>query len=156
MSVFVVVDPRRAGAEFLGPQQARFLRDIGESAVAVVVKKVVLPVCGDEKIVVAVVVVVPDRHAHPKHLHVQSRPVRYVRERAVMIVVIELGRRVFLNVAGPVHAVHKKNVRPAVVVVVNKGHSRPHCFGEKFLPESAVVVDKAESRLLRDIPELNR
>ncbi len=81
---------------------------------------------------------------------------RYVRERAVMIVVIELGRRVFLNVARPVHAVYKKNVRPAVVVVVNEGHSRPHCLGEKFLPESAVVVDKAESRLLRDIPELSR
>jgi len=59
-------------------------------------------------------------------------------------------------VAGPVHAVHKKNVRPAVIVVINEGHTRSHGFGKKFLPEGAIVVDEVEPGLLCDIPELNR
>src|SRR5256885_914046 len=95
-----------------------------------------------------------DLHAHSKHLHVQSRLVGYVGEGAVMIVVIELRRRVLLKVAGPVHAIHEKNVRPAVVVVVNEGHTWSHGFGEKFLSESAIVVDETEPGLLRDIAEL--
>src|SRR6202165_849224 len=92
LPVFVVVNPRGAGAEFLWAEQPRLLCDIGESAVGVVVKKAVLAVGSDKKIVVAVVVVVTNRYAHYKHLHVQSCLVGYVRERAVMIVVIELGR----------------------------------------------------------------
>ena len=155
MAVLVVVNPCGAGAEFLWPQQPRLLCDICESAVAVVVKKVTLAVGSNKKIVVAIVVVVPDRHPHSKHIDVQSRLVGCVRERAVMIVVIELGRRVLLNVPGPVHAVHEKNVWPAVIVVVNDGHTRSHGFGKKFLPEGAIVVDEVDSRLLRDIPELN-
>src|SRR5437016_11374639 len=155
MPVLVVVDPRCTCAEFLGPWQARFLRYIRESAVAVVVKKVALAVGGYEKIVVAVIVVVAHSHAHAKHLHLQSRLVGYVRERAVLIIVIELRRGVFLNVAGPVHAVHEKNVRPSVIVVVDEGHTRSHRFGEKFLSESAIVVDAAEPGLLRDVPELD-
>ncbi len=119
-------------------------------------KKVALAVGGNKEIVVAVVVEVADGHTHAKHFHLQARFVSHVRERAVMIVVIELGRRAFLDVAGPVHAVHEKNVWPAVIVVVNDGHTRSHGFGKKFLPEGAIVVDEVDSRLPRDIPELNR
>ena len=131
------------------------MRDVGERAVAVVVKKVALAVGGDEKIVVAVVVVVADGHSHSKHLDVESRFVRYVGERAVVIVVIELGRRVLLNVAGPVHAIHEKNVRPAVVVIVNEGHTGSHGFGKKFLSEGGIVVHEMDPGGLRDVPELN-
>ena len=119
-------------------------------------KKAALAVGSDKKIVVSVVVVVAHGHAHSKHVRVQSRLVRYLRERAVMIVVIKLGGRVFLNVAGPVHVVHKKNIRPAVVVVVDEGYTRSHGFGEKFLSESAIVVNELQPGLLRDIAELNR
>ncbi len=59
---------------------------------------------------------------------------------------IELGRRVFLNVAGPVHAIHEKNVRPAVVVIIDEGHARSHGFGQEFLPEGATVVNEMDSR----------
>ncbi len=156
MAVFVIVHPRGAGAEFLGPQQAGFLRDIGERAIAIVVKKAALSVGGDEKIVEAVVVVITNGHAHAEHFHVQSRLAGYVGERAVMIVVIELGCGVFQNVAGPIHAVHKKNVRPAVVVIVNEGHTGSHGFGEEFLPEGAMVVNEVDPGLLRDITELHR
>src|ERR1700737_2162857 len=120
MSILVVVNPRGAGAEFLGPQEAGFLRDIRESAVAVVVKKVALAVGSDKKIVIAVVVVVTNRYAHSEHFDVEPSFVRHVGERTVMIVVIELGRGVLLNVAGPVHAIYEKHVRPAVVVIVDE------------------------------------
>ncbi len=56
MPVLVIVDPRGAGAEFLWAQQARFLGEVREGAVAVVVKKVALAVGGNKEIVVAVVV----------------------------------------------------------------------------------------------------
>jgi len=132
------------------------LRDVCKSAVAVVVKKVVLAVGSHKKIIEAVVVEVADGNAHSKHFHVQARFVSHVHERAVMLVVIELGRRVFLDVAGPVHAIHKKNIRPAVIVVINEGHTRSHGFGKIFLPEGAIVVDEVDPGLLRDIPELDR
>ncbi len=151
MAVLVVVHPSGAGAEFLGPQQARFLCDIRERAVAVVVKKAALPVGGDEKIVEAVVIVVTDGHAHSKQFDVEPSLVRHVGERAVMIVVIESGGRVFLDMAGPVHAVHKKNVRPAVVVVVDEGHARSHGFRQEFLPEGAIIVNESNPGLLSDI-----
>src|SRR5260370_21917960 len=110
----------------------------------------------EKKIVVAIVVVVADGHANSKYFHVQSCIVSYVGEGAVMIVVIELGRGVLLNVARPIHAVHKKNVRPAVVVVVNESHTRPHGFRQEFLAEGAIVVNEVNSRGLRDVPEQNR
>ncbi len=155
-TVLVVVDPSGAGAEFLRSDQACLLRNIRERVVAVVVEKVALSVGGDEKIVIAVVVVVADGHAHPKHLNVESSQVRYVGEGAVMIIVIELGCRVFLDVAGPIHPIHEKNVRPAVPVTINEGHARAHGFGQEFLTERAIVVDEVNSRSSRDVPELNR
>src|SRR5260370_20398492 len=137
MAIVVVVDRGGADAEFLRPQQASFLRDVGECTVAVVVKKMALAVGSEKKIVVAIVVVVADGHAHSKYFHVQSCLVSYVGEGAVMIVVIELGRGVLLNVARPIHSVHTANIRPAVVGVVNEGHTRPHGFRQEFLTEGA-------------------
>src|SRR5689334_25417443 len=107
MAVLVVVDPSGAGTEFLGSEQARFLRDIGERAVAIVMKKVALAVGGDEKIVEAVVVVVADSHAQSKHLDVEPGFVGYVGKGAVVIVVIELRSGMLLDVAGPVHSVYE-------------------------------------------------
>src|SRR5437879_5134802 len=115
-----------------------------------------LAIGSDEKIVEAVVVVIPDGHSQPKHFDVESSLVRHVGEGAVVIVVIELGRRVFLDVAGPVHAVYKKNVRPAVVVVVNEGNARSHGFREEFFAERAIVVEETDSSRLRNVAELNR
>src|SRR6266704_981446 len=156
MAVFVVVNPGGAGAEFLRTEQTCFLRDIREGAVAIVAKKVALAVRSDEKIVVTVVVVVPHGHAHPEQLDVKSSFVCHVGEGAVMIVAIELGSGVLLNVAGPVHAIDKKNVRPAIVVVVNESHTRAHGFWQEFLPEGAIVMNEVDSGGLRDVAELNR
>src|SRR5258708_6881024 len=110
-----------------------------------------LPVSNNEKIVEAVVVIVADSHSHSHHFDVESCSVRHISERAVVIVVIKLGRRMLQNMAGPVHAVRQKNVRPAVVVIVNKGHARSHGFRQEFLPESTVVVNESNPGLLSDI-----
>src|SRR6266480_2960370 len=59
------------------------------------------------------------------------------------------------KVAGPVHAVDEKNVRPAVVVVVDEGHAGAHGFREIFCAEGAVVVEEMDSGLWRDVAELN-
>src|SRR5437899_1139219 len=93
---------------------------------------------------------------HKAGLDVESGLMGYVGEGAVMVVVIELGRGVLLGVAGPVHAVYKKNVRPAVIVVVNEGDAGSHSFRQEFLAERAIVVDEADSGKLRDVAELNR
>jgi len=109
-----------------------------------------------EKIVVAVVVVVADGNTESKHLDVESGLVRYIGESTVVIVVIKLGRGVLLGVAGPVHAVYEKNIRPAVIVVVNEGDAGSHSFWQEFLAERAIVVNEADSGELRDVAELNR
>src|SRR5260370_3321438 len=145
MPILVEVTPGGAGAEFLWAEQARFLRDIRESAVAVVVKKAALAVGSDKKIVVAVVVVVTNRYAHSKHFDVEPSFVRHVGEGAVMIVVIELGRGVLLKVAGPVHAIHKKNVRPPVVDVVNESNTSPPRFPYKSFSKSPLPITNTPS-----------
>src|SRR5437764_5919887 len=156
VAILVVVDPGGAGAEFLRSEQSCFLRDIGERAVAIVMKNVALAVGRDENIVVTVIVVIPDGNTESKHLHVEAGFVGYVGEGAVVIVVIELRGGMLLDVAGPVHAVYEKNVRPAVIVVIDEGDARAHGFRQEFLAERAIVVDEADSRGLRDVAELNR
>ena len=73
-----------------GPHMPGGLGHIGECAVAVVVKEMALPERGDEEIVVAVVVVVADRHAQAEHRNRQPGFASHVGESAVVIVVIEL------------------------------------------------------------------
>src|SRR5437879_2138737 len=73
-----------------------------------------------------------------------------------MIIVIELGRRVLLNVAGPIHAIHEKNVRPSVVVIVDESDAGSNGFRQEFLPERAVVVGEVNPGLLSDIAKGHR
>src|SRR6266849_7756535 len=73
-----------------------------------------------------------------------------------MIVVIQLRGGVLLRVSRPVAAIDEKNVRPAVVVVVDERHARPQRLRQEFLSESAVVLDEANASLLRDVAKRNR
>src|SRR5206468_3988643 len=63
VAILVVVHPSGAGAEFFWSEQSCSLRDIGERAVAIVMKKAALADGSDEKIVVAFVVVINERSA---------------------------------------------------------------------------------------------
>src|ERR1700679_2920293 len=91
-AVVVVVEP--AGADrphFFTveecPAQSGFCRDIGESAVPVVMKQLIAGDIGDEQIGPTVIVVVADGHAHavasPRHASLFG----YVGKRAVVIIV---------------------------------------------------------------------
>jgi hypothetical protein len=64
MPVPIVIDKCAAGSETrLGGKQTRFLRHIGEGAVAVVAVQNVLTPVSDEQVFESVVVVITDGHA---------------------------------------------------------------------------------------------
>src|SRR5439155_17421966 len=109
----------------------------------------------DEEIVVAVVIVVADRYADTVDFNVESGFVRDVSEGAVVIVVIKLGSGVFLRVPRPVRAVHKKNIRPAIVVVIDERNTRTHRLRQKLFSERSVVMNKMNSRFCGDILKRN-
>src|SRR5580692_7971845 len=52
---------------------------------------------------------------------------------------------------GPVRSVHQENVRPSVIVVVDKRDAGTQRLRQEFLPERPIVVDKLNSSLLRYI-----
>ncbi len=69
---------------------------------------------------------------------------------------IQLGRGLArLRMARPIRAVYHDDVGIAVVIVVDERAARTECFRQILLPKRAVVVDKANARLLRDIAEVN-
>src|SRR4029077_11352314 len=119
-AVFIVIDPGGAGAQFAVAAEPGLLRDVGEGAVAIVVKKPAPAERGYEEIVEAVVVVIADGYAHAVHFYVEAGFASHIGERAIVIVVVELGCGVLLDVAGPLHAVHEEDGGPAVVIVIDE------------------------------------
>jgi hypothetical protein len=110
----------------------------------------------DEEIVEAIVVVVADCDTHAIHLDVETGFVRYVGEGSVMIVVVELGRGVLLDVTRPVHTIDQENIGPAVVIVVDEGGAWTERLGQEFLSEGSIVVNEANTGLLSDIAKRHR
>ena len=63
----------------------------------------------------------------------------------VAIVMVENRRGDTAWVTGPVHAIHQKDVLPAVAVVVdNVRHTRSHSLRQIFFSESAAVVHETD------------
>src|SRR5438445_4087675 len=114
-----------------------------------------LPERGDEEIIETVVVVIADRDAESEHGDRESGFTSCICKRSVVIVVIELQRGSTARVAGPVLTIQEEDIRPAVVVVINKGATRAHGFRQIFFPESAVVVSEVDSGLGSDVAELD-
>ena len=86
--VIVVVEPHRAG----GPSwrvDAALYSDIGECAMAVVVVQNAFPIPGEQHILVAVAVIVGNRHAHSEKVHFQTGLSADVGESAVTIVAVK-------------------------------------------------------------------
>src|SRR5215471_1812065 len=107
-------------------------------------------------VVVAVVVIIANRHAHTIEADSQSRTGGYISECAVAIVVKKLNRAVAgTGVSRPILTVDQENVREAVVIVVNECAAGSQSFRQVFLAECAIVVDKANARGLRDIGKVN-
>src|SRR5262249_31249638 len=111
---------------------------------------------GDEQVVVTVVVVVAHRHTHSVHLDVEASLVGHIGECSVVIVVIELRRRMSLHVPGPVHPVHKENVRPPIVVVVDESNARTERFWQVLFAEGSSVMREANPSPCRHVAERDR
>ena len=111
---------------------------IGESAVAVVAIERVLPVVGDEQIVVAVVVVVADAAGlSPAGLVLQAGADRDIGEGAVAIVLEEVAMRLLAggkSLQPP--AVHQEQIEPAIVVVVVEGQAAAGGFKQILVVNS--------------------
>jgi hypothetical protein len=82
----------------------------------------------------AVIVVVADRDDHTIHLDIQAGASCDVRKRTVAVVPIETQSCAAALVSRPVHAVNKKNVLPAITVVVEKSATRAQCFRKELSP----------------------
>ena len=154
-AVAIVIHPGCAGRELVRAPHSRGLGDVGERAVAVVVKKVTLAQCGDEDVVKPVVVVVSHGNSEAKHGDSQACLARNVGKRAVTVVVVELERgRPAVRVSGKVVAVDQNDVGIAIVVVVDERATRPHGFRQPLLSEGTVVVSEVNAGLRSDIGKM--
>jgi hypothetical protein len=152
-AVAIVVEKPRARAPFSGSARDTGLRgDVGECAVAVVVKQHVWSKRGDIQIGVAIVVVVAD--SHPGFVGVRlARPVRAnarasgdVGERPVLVVVIE-------RIRCTRRAVDEVQIREAVVVVIDPGETGTKRLDHELVERCAGLVYKRDARFCRDIDE---
>jgi hypothetical protein len=103
---------------------------VNKSAFAGVAKKTALADTSDENVREAVVIVVADGYAHTIEFDVEAGGVCYVRECAVAIVAVKAKGGTLAFVRGPVHAVDKQYVLPAIAVVIEKRAAGPQSFGE--------------------------
>ena len=91
----------------------------------------------------------------PVDLQRESRLPGYIRERSVLIVVIERGKGFAGLVARPVHGIDEQNVLPAVIVVVKKAGAAAHGFRQILFSEGSGVVFEVDSGLGSHIGELD-
>src|SRR5262249_51832406 len=124
---------------------------VGKSAVAVVAKQMALAECAREQILEAVIVIVANRQSEAEHRDREASSLRNICKRAVVVVVIQLERRLRAGVSRPVRAVHQNDVGPSVIVVVDECAARAHSFGQIFSSEGAVVMSEVDTGLGGDV-----
>src|SRR5258708_25789998 len=120
---------------------------MNESSLAGVAKKTALPHAGDENVGETVVIIIADGNSHSIELDVEACAARHVGKRAVAVVAVEpqSGSLAFARtersecVPGPVHAVHKKDVLPAVVVLVAQPAPQPKRLPHPLPPISSAL-----------------
>src|SRR5579883_864428 len=141
-AVAVVIDPRAAAAVAdARVQQAGAFGHIGEGAVAVVVEQQVLAPAGDEKIVEAVVIVIPDGDAGGPHGAAQAGFFGDIGERAVAMVAVEPDRRARRRVL-PAPAGEQNDILPAVVVIIDEGDAAAHRIHDVVVDLRAAIDDR--------------
>ena len=153
-AVAVIVREGGAGAP-PGVSNPRGLRDVGERAIAVVAIQCVAAVIADVKVRPAIVVVVAGSNTHAPAISRNTRRLGDVSERAITVISIEGVRHgpFALHQVLPSSGVHKVKIRPAVLVVVDPGHTAAEGLRQIFLFRTSADVLKPESRLRCDIHE---
>ena len=119
----VIQESATAAPRFSVSGHSGLLGYLFERPSAIVVEPV-LSVIGDVEIFPAVVVIVADTNALTPAGSDESRTFRHVRECSVMIVMIEVvRRRASCREAFQGRAIHKEDIRPAIVVVIEDGYA---------------------------------
>src|SRR5580704_14262311 len=141
-AVTVRIKPQRGRAQGLPVAEATGVGNVDESSLPAILEKPVLSNTCDQDVGKTVVVVIAHGDAHSIHLYIETDFVGYVGKSTVAVVVVEPKRGRLALVAGPVHAVNKENVLPAVAIVVEEGAARAERFGKKLASVRATVVLK--------------
>src|ERR1700722_337420 len=153
MTISVIVHKRTASAPVRSfGQQPALLRHIGESAIAVVVIKNVLPPIGDKQIVITVIVVVPDTDTLSPSKMRESGLAGHVGKGAVPVIV-QQAVRVLLRVNSiQPGSIHQEHVEPTIVVVIDEGRATTGSLENIGVVGNATVDSRIrESRLGRNI-----
>ena len=122
----------------------------------VVEQLVVLHAC-DEKVRMAVVVVVADGRTCRVPDAGDAGALRHIREVKVAVVVVQavpVGRRL-LGERWEGGAVGEEDVRPTVAVVVEHGEPARHRLDHVLVGRAVLLQDEVESRFVRDVLELD-
>ena len=151
MAIAIIVDERTTSPpRFPRSGDAGLFRDLSEHSI-LVVKKPVLAVVRDVEVFPTVVVIVADANALSPARCGESGLNGHVGECAVMVVSIETiartlpGRKSFEP-----GAIYEKNVRPAVVVVIEDGDASACGLDDVFLGiKAAENIRRGEASLLR-------
>ena len=120
--------------------------DVDERSLSAIFEKTVLTDARDEDVGKAVVVVITHRDAHPVHLYIKARFMGHVGKGAVTVVAVKPKSRCLALVTGPVHAIDKQDVLPAVAVIVEESAARTERFRKKFASIGTAVVQKLNAR----------
>src|SRR5438445_4492341 len=125
MPIAVVIQKCAAGVPArLRLRQSRLRRDIGKSAIAIVVKERALSVVADEQVIMPVIVVVAHAAALSPAAARQSGFRRHVGEGAVAIVLDQMaGRLLALGKSLQAPTIYQKDVEPSICVVAIKRHA---------------------------------
>ncbi len=123
-----------------------------------IVKQMTSTDASDKQIYVAVIVKVTSTSSQAIELKgLQPCGLRDVREPAISGVAVqfEAGLRGAVRpvLPRPGAAVDQQDILPAVVVVIQHAHARPHCFGQKFQAIGAIEVLELDVGFRGGIPE---
>jgi len=136
--------------------------DVGEGAIAIVVVENVAAKVGNQEIHVAVVVVVTGGHTHSVQAALKASLLRHVSERPIAIVPVKavpearvgfVRRRAMRHGIENLRSIYKKQVEPAIVVVVEHGDSANHRFGQVLLAGAAGFLFEPYAGLGRHVFE---
>src|SRR5216684_2863042 len=150
-AVTVIIKPQRGSAEALAPEETARTRGIDESSFAGVAEKPALPHASDENVRKTIVVVIADGYTHSIHLDIEACASRRVRKGPVAVVPIEPQRGSLAPVSGPVHAVHKQDVLPAIAVIIEERATCAQGLREQFAAISAAIVPELDTGRVRNI-----
>src|SRR5271170_4404242 len=123
------------------------LRDVGKGPIPVVAIKYDPAKAAHQQIRSAIVVVIADGYAHRPTWRGHAGPVRNVRKRSVMVVVIQRAAGLLsFQLHGNTRRTCKVDVKPAISVVVNQRHTTAHRLYDKFLFRAGKVLEMDAGR----------